>query len=101
MEVPRNDPLWDVHHLVGKIEAELPKLKARAKSPAGPRGHPIRRSIYIAMSRVWKELTGHLPAKNNTSFHDFAHAALQSVDPNATDGYSFEAATKTALRSLK
>ena len=95
------DPLWAIHDFINKIEAELPKLKARARSPAGPRGDPLRRSIYIAMLKVWKEITGHLPATNNTTFHDFAHAALQCVDPSATEEYNFGAATKTALRALK
>lgn len=97
----REDPLWAIHDFINKIEDELPKLKARARSPAGPRGDPIRRSIYIAMLKVWKQLTGRLPATNNTTFHDFAHAALRSIDPNASAEYNYEAATKTALRSLK
>jgi hypothetical protein len=95
------DPLWVIHDFINKIEAYLPKLKAKARSPAGPRGDSVRRSIYIAMLRVWKELTGRLPAANNTTFHDFAHAALQSIDSNATDNYNYEAATKTALKALK
>ena len=96
-----DDPVWIIHGLMNKVAEELPKLKARARSPAGPRGDPIRRSVYIAMLRVWKELTGRLPAANNTTFHDFAHAALQSINSNATDNYNYEAATKTALKALK
>jgi len=95
------DPLWALHDYIEKMEAELPKLMAGARSSAGPRGDPVRRSIYIAMLRVWKELTGRLPAANNTTFHDLAHAALQSIDSNATDNYNYEAATKTALKALK
>jgi hypothetical protein len=85
---PRQDnPVVKVHGIINEIEDELPKLRARARSHAGPRGDPLRRSIYIAMLKVWKELTGHLPARNNTTFHDFAHAAFQSIHPNATDNY--------------
>lgn len=96
-----DDPVWIVHGFLNKIETELPKLKAGARSPAGPRGDPLRRSIYIAMLKVWKELTGRLPATNNTTFHDLAHAALRSIDLEASDKYNYEAATKTALRALK
>jgi hypothetical protein len=97
----KDDPVWIVNGLIDKIAAELPKLVAEGKALTGPRGDPPRRSIYIAMLKVWKELTGHLPARNNTTFHDFAHAALLSIHPNATDNYSCEAATKTALKALK
>lgn len=93
------DPVWAMLDYSKKMETELSKLIAGAKSSAGPRGNAVRRSIYITMLRVWKELTGRLPAKNNTTFHDLADAALRIIDPTTSMDYSAEAATNTAIEA--
>ena len=53
------------------------------------------------MAMAWKELTGHLPAKNNVEFQDLANAAYGTMMPNGDENYSAEAAAATAIKALK
>ena len=99
--VSEDQPICSVLQVVDQLEALLPKVRNAAKYRAGPAGDLIRRSVFLSMAMAWKELTGHLPAKNNADFQDLANAAYVTVIPNGDENYSAEAAAATAIKALK
>jgi hypothetical protein len=99
--VSEDQPICSVLQVVDQLEELLPKVRNAAKYRAGPAGDLIRRSVFLSMAMAWKELTGHLPAKNNADFQDLANAAYVTVVPNGDENYSAEAAAATAIRALK
>jgi len=99
--VSEDQPICSVLQVVDQLEELLPKVRNAAKYRAGPAGDLIRRSVFLSMAMAWKELTGHLPAKNNADFQDLAHAAYVTVVPNGDENYSAEAAAATAIKALK
>src|SRR5262249_41748130 len=98
--VSEDQPIYSVMQVLNQLEELLPKVRNAAKYRAGPAGDPIRRSVFLSMAMAWKELTGHLPAKNNVEFQDLGNAAYGTMMPNDKN-YSAEAAAATAIKALK
>jgi hypothetical protein len=79
-----------------------PQIPAKAnRSPRGRTGLLHNQAVARAMASAWRQLTGHLPAKDNSKFHELLLAAIASVFGHPVKEPNLESATKTALDRIR
>jgi hypothetical protein len=80
---------------------EYEKLKPDRVSFRGRKGMLALQGIAQNMVLAWEELTGTLPGKNNTHFHDFLHASATTVFGPLESEPDWEWVTRSARDRIK
>jgi hypothetical protein len=81
------------------FQAQIPAKTSR--SPRGRTGKLHNQAVARAMALAWRQLTGRLPAKENTRFHRLLLAAIASVFGQPLHEPNLEWATKIAVDRIK
>jgi hypothetical protein len=74
---------------------------ATGRSPRGRTGALHIQAVTRALAGAWRELTGRLPAKDNSKFHGLLDAAVGSIFGHPAKEPDWESATKTAVERIK
>lgn len=105
-----NDPWWQALQEILIAERALSKagelFKAQtpatpSRSPRGRTGELRTQAIAHALAGAWRELTGHLPAKDNKSFHELLGSAMSTIFGYPSKEPNLESATRTAVERIK
>jgi DNA-binding Lrp family transcriptional regulator len=95
------DAVLSAERALGKALA-LFRSQIPAKTLRSRRGRTgaHNQAVARAMAGAWRELTGHLPAKDNSKFHGLLLAAVATIFGHPAKGPNWESATKTALKRI-
>jgi hypothetical protein len=69
--------------------------------PRGRIGALHKQAVARTMALAWRQLTGRLPAKDNSKFHNLLMAAIATVFGHAADEPNLESATRTAVEHIR
>jgi hypothetical protein len=81
------------------FESRIPVNTIR--SPRGRTGALHNQAVARAMAGAWRQLTGRLPAKDNSKIHGLLLAAIVSIVGHADKEPNLESLTKTAVERIK
>jgi hypothetical protein len=81
------------------FQAQIPAKTGR--SPRGRVGALHIQAVARAMAGAWRTLTGRLPAKDNSKFHELLHAATTTIFGHPAEEPNWESATRTAVKRIK
>lgn len=104
------DPAWEalleVHSAQALLKAALAKFQSLPSTlslpnPKGRTGALHIQALARATASAWRELTGRLPAKDNTRFHNLLSAAVATVFGDAAEELNLESATRTAVDRIR
>jgi hypothetical protein len=77
------------------------EVPMRRASTRGRKGELEHQGLARAMVRAWKTLTGTLPGKNNTHFHELLRAAATTAFGPLEPEPDWEWATRFAKRGME
>jgi hypothetical protein len=85
------------------LEKALTRFQAAktSRSPRGRTGALHNQAVARAMALAWRQLTGRLPAKDNSKFHDLLLAAIASIFGHPVEEPNLESATRTAVDRIR
>ena len=81
------------------FQAQIPAKTGRL--PRGRTGALHNQATARAMALAWRQLTGRLPAKDNSKFHGLLLAAIASIFGHPVKEPNLESATKTAVDRIR
>jgi hypothetical protein len=81
------------------FQTEIPAKASR--SPRGRTGALHNQAVARAMAHAWRQLTGRLPAKDNSTFHGLLGAAIASIFGHPVKEPDLESATRTAVDRIR
>ena len=101
---------WQALYAVLTAERDLEKALAlfqsegsgkSGRSPRGRTGALHYQAIARATAGAWRELTGRLPAKDNSRFHSLLAAAIATIFGHLVKEPNLESATKIAVERIR
>jgi hypothetical protein len=72
-----------------------------SRSPRGRTGELHNQAVARAMAHAWRQLTGRLPGKGNSTFHGLLGAAIASIFGHPVKEPDLESATRTAVDRIR
>jgi hypothetical protein len=101
---------WQALSAILMAERLLKQALALFQSGMPVKAHGSRRgrtgalhiqAVARAMVGAWRELTGRLPAKDNSTFHDLLLAAIATIFGHPANEPNLESATKKAVERIR
>jgi hypothetical protein len=81
------------------FQTEIPAKTSR--SPRGRTGALHNQAVARALALAWRQLTGRLPAKDNSKFHDLLQDTIASIFGHPVEEPNLESSTRTAVERIR
>jgi hypothetical protein len=108
--ISNHDDWWQALNAIVMAERSLKNALALFQSqtpvtthrlPRGRTGNLGNQAVARAMAGAWRELTGRLPAKDNSKFHGLLLAAVATLFGHPANEPNCESLTKTAVERIR